>query len=467
MKAVYKYDHSHDETYAFSIFHRIQMFNCALPHHYLHSSLPYVFKGILQFESYRFSRKLFEVHFLFFLNNLSQIEKNEKIISFAMSKYPTFTRFINDENVPTKTTTDAHESEASIQRTLNSALKLYRESHFKYCIRMLTKKGNIETFAGFKDESFFVWNTAYFLFPMRVLGYERENEAKMNEYVEKCTEYISNMITKDGVFSGLYMDNGHLVANYSCVMTIALIGTEKAYKLVDRQKIYKWLLELKVKNGSFRTTKGMEYDIRATFTALLIAYSFNILTPELTSGVEEFVLSCRSYDGGFSPKPGLESHGGYVHCAVGIMNILGKLDSLNLDSLIRWISMKQMEFSGGFQGRVNKLVDSCYSWWIGSSCKIISEHLGIEPFWNTHAMTDYLIKSAQYEDGGFCDHRPSGPDPFHTFFGLAGLCVSGSRTFGEGEDHIELPEVDSMLCVPKYLVERMHKYFYSMPFIPE
>lgn len=384
-----------------------------------------------------------------------------------MNQYTTFTKFIDDEHVPTRTSEAEHSNEESIKESLNAVLKLYREKHFNYCTYMLEKKGKIETYGKFKDESFFIWNPTYFLFPMRVLGYEKEHEEQMNKYIEICTKYIAKKITKEGVFSGLYMDNGHLVSNYSAVMTIALIGTEEAYKLVDRQKIYKFLLGLKVKNGSFRTTKGMEYDIRATFTALLIAYSFNMLTPELTKGVEEYVLSCRNYDGGYSPKPGLEPHGGYVHCAVGIMNIIGKLDLLDLDSLIKWICLKQMEFNGGFQGRVNKLVDSCYSWWIGSSGKIISDHLGIEPFWNTQAMTDYLIKSSQSSNGGFCDHRPSYPDPFHTFYGLAGLCVSGLRSFGEGEDHVELPEIDTMLCVPKYLVERMHKYFYSIPFIPE
>ena len=27
--------------------------------------------------------------------------------------------------------------------------------------------------------------------------------------------------------------------------------------------------------------------------------------------------------------------------------------------------MRQMQFEGGFQGRTNKLVDGCYSWWQG------------------------------------------------------------------------------------------------------
>ena len=32
----------------------------------------------------------------------------------------------------------------------------------------------------------------------------------------------------------------------------------------------------------------------------------------------------------------------------------------------RWASSRQMKFEGGFQGRTNKLVDGCYSFWQGA-----------------------------------------------------------------------------------------------------
>ena len=31
----------------------------------------------------------------------------------------------------------------------------------------------------------------------------------------------------------------------------------------------------------------------------------------------------------------------------------------------RWTSARQMSYEGGFQGRTNKLVDGCYSFWQG------------------------------------------------------------------------------------------------------
>lgn len=32
----------------------------------------------------------------------------------------------------------------------------------------------------------------------------------------------------------------------------------------------------------------------------------------------------------------------------------------------RWLVLRQMPFEGGFQGRTNKLVDGCYSYWQGA-----------------------------------------------------------------------------------------------------
>ena len=33
-----------------------------------------------------------------------------------------------------------------------------------------------------------------------------------------------------------------------------------------------------------------------------------------------------------------------------------------------WAVHRQMRFEGGFQGRTNKLVDGCYSFWVGEAC---------------------------------------------------------------------------------------------------
>lgn len=43
--------------------------------------------------------------------------------------------------------------------------------------------------------------------------------------------------------------------------------------------------------------------------------------------------------------------------------------------LQRWATNRQMRFEGGFQGRTNKLVDGCYSFWQGALFPLLHFHL--------------------------------------------------------------------------------------------
>ena len=374
-------------------------------------------------------------------------------MSFAL-----FGHQFDDENYPSRTSVAEISNEESILDSLRTDFILDQEPHIQYLYNLY----KVKSAKGMKGETFSIWSATYFLFSLRAFNYEKDHKEEFDEIMERTRVYLEERKCVQGGFSGFNYDHPHLVTNYSLIMTIGLIGTEEAYAIIDRGLMYKFLLSLKCENGSFRTTLDMENDIRSTFTAVLIAHTLNMLTPEITRGVADYVLSCKRYDGGFGPEPGIESHGGYVHCAVGAMKILGELDKLDLNSLIRWISMRQMEFSGGFQGRTNKLVDSCYSWWIGSAARIISDHLGIPPFWNPDGITEYTLRSSQ-RFCGFRDHAPSEADPFHSFFGLAGLCVCGNLK-EHGADI--LPEIDTLFCVPKDLANKMRAYFADRPFDP-
>lgn len=39
--------------------------------------------------------------------------------------------------------------------------------------------------------------------------------------------------------------------------------------------------------------------------------------------------------------------------------------------LQRWLAQRQMRFEGGFQGRTNKLVDGCYSFWQAGAFPVV------------------------------------------------------------------------------------------------
>lgn len=114
-----------------------------------------------------------------------------------------------------------------------------------------------------------------------------------------------------------------------------------------------------------------EVDVRGTYTVISIASLLNLLTPELTAGVADYLLSCQTYEGGFGGEPGQEAHGGYVFCAFAALVVLGRAGDADLVSLEGWVARRQMEVEGGFQGRTNKLVDGCYSFWQGATAVLV------------------------------------------------------------------------------------------------
>lgn len=76
-------------------------------------------------------------------------------------------------------------------------------------------------------------------------------------------------------------------------------------------------------------------------------------------------LRDQTYEGGLGGEPGNEAHGGYTYCGLAAMALAGQLDALDLPRLTRWAVQRQGSLEGGFNGRTNKLVDGCYSFWQG------------------------------------------------------------------------------------------------------
>ena len=63
--------------------------------------------------------------------------------------------------------------------------------------------------------------------------------------------------------------------------------------------------------------------------------------------------------------------GGSTFCALASLVLMDCLDSSfatkELEQVKRWCLFRQMS---GFQGRPNKPVDTCYSFWVGASLKV-------------------------------------------------------------------------------------------------
>lgn len=69
-----------------------------------------------------------------------------------------------------------------------------------------------------------------------------------------------------------------------------------------------------------------------------------------------------------------------------------------------------MRLEGGFQGRTNKLVDGCYSFWQGGVFPLINVILAKETnkmmdhwLFDQGALQEYLLICCQHPYGGFLD----------------------------------------------------------------
>ena len=98
-----------------------------------------------------------------------------------------------------------------------------------------------------------------------------------------------------------------------------------------------------------------------------------------------------------------------------------------------------MRYEGGFQGRTNKLVDGCYSFWQGGVFpllhSILSKHgdacLSAERWlFSQEALQEYILICCQYPGGGLIDKPGKPRDFYHTCYTLSGLSVAQHFTPG-------------------------------------
>ncbi len=83
---------------------------------------------------------------------------------------------------------------------------------------------------------------------------------------------------------------------------------------------------------------------------------------------------------------------------------------LDLPLLISWLAARQYAPEGGFSGRTNKLVDGCYSHWVGGCWPLITAALNgpqsnhnLDSFYSEELLIRYIMACCQAEGGGLRD----------------------------------------------------------------
>jgi geranylgeranyl transferase type-2 subunit beta len=124
------------------------------------------------------------------------------------------------------------------------------------------------------------------------------------------------------------------------------------------------------KTGTFAGDEWGEEDTRFLYASLNALSLLQLLHLVNVPLAVDYIVSCANFDGGYGVSPGAESHSGQIFACLAALSIAGRLDTVDKEKLGAWLSERQVE-KGGLNGRPEKLEDSCYSWWVGSSLEIL------------------------------------------------------------------------------------------------
>ncbi|KAH7635185.1 terpenoid cyclases/protein prenyltransferase alpha-alpha toroid [Sordaria sp. MPI-SDFR-AT-0083] len=302
----------------------------------------------------------------------------------------------------------------------------------------------------------------------------------VSSYRESVIATARTMQNESGGFGGGHGQLSHLATTYSVILAIALVGGEEAYNVIDRKGMWKWLCTLKQPDGGFQVCVGGEEDIRGAYIAAVVITLLDLpldLTPEspaydggrsnLLTGMAEYVRSCQTFEGGISSQPNNEAHGAYAFCALACLALLDNPrriipSYLDIPRLVSWLSYRQYAPEGGFSGRTNKLVDGCYSHWVGGCFPLIEACLspsgsgsekennktatsGLaaapESLYNREGLIRYILSCCQDQTkrGGLRDKPYKMSDAYHTNYVLSGLS-SAQHQWDLDSDPLPLPE---------------------------
>jgi len=198
--------------------------------------------------------------------------------------------------------------------------------------------------------------------------------------------------------------------------TLRVLGDD--FSRIDRGAILSAIGRLQQPDGSFSANVGgSESDVRFIYCAAAICYMLQEWSFDVPKAVR-YILSSQTYEYAMAQGPGQEAHGGSTYCSIAALLLMGFLDHLpHQDKLVRWLLERQIT---GFQGRVNKDPDTCYSFWIGASLKMLGRL----------DLADYNLSKAFtmscHTMGGFAKCVGNPPDVLHTYMSLCGLSMVGA-----------------------------------------
>ena len=268
----------------------------------------------------------------------------------------------------------------------------------------------------------------------------------VSKYRERTIQTFAPMQNPNGGFGGGYGQLSHCAASYAATLSLAIVD---GLHIINRKTMWQWLGSVKQADGGFAMAIGGEEDVRGAYCSMTIASLLNLPiilpsnSPANVTGTETFLTGlgewfgrCQTYEGGIGGAPDNEAHGAYAFCCLAGLSIIDAPfrsipKYLNVNRLLSWLSSRQTAPEGGLSGRSNKLVDACYSHWVGGCWSLIEAALGgptkgpsIGGLFNREALVRYTLCCSQTKAGGLRDKPGTRQDGYHTCYSLAGLSAA-------------------------------------------
>lgn len=303
---------------------------------------------------------------------------------------------------------------------------LNTNSHKGFCRKALdTKKDSLPYYFASMDASrtwFCYWN----VHSLKVLNQEAPNAESIFSFLKHCYN------EKTGGFGGGPGQLSHMAPTYSATNCLVELDIPEVFDwlLEKRESLAKFLMSMKQADGSFRMHANGEWDTRSAYCAISTAKLCKLDDLVDFSGTFEWLMSCQTYEGGFSGIPYGEAHGGYTFCGLAALVLLDqdrcRANQQNMKKLTKWLALRQMTVEGGYSGRSNKLVDVCYSFWQGACPRILQNYVFCtdQKLYNDTALAAYTLACSEVKRGGFQDKPGKGPDYYHTCYGLSGYALT-------------------------------------------
>ncbi|OIW22611.1 terpenoid cyclases/Protein prenyltransferase [Coniochaeta ligniaria NRRL 30616] len=238
-----------------------------------------------------------------------------------------------------------------------------------------------------------------------------------------------------------------------------VVGGGKDMRYCYFAAMLRWMLRGDVREGDAAWTEDIDVDA-------LVSY----------------IGKSQTYDNGIAESSQHEPHSGYAYCALSALSLLDRpleagttnsdskphaFDALrtafpDISSVIHWLVSRQFAYvdpspdedddpdtsnfafsslsisdplvSVAFNGRCNKVADTCYCWWVTGALSILppvdmsSSHRGtsnVEVMISRPAARRFLLDKTQHIIGGFSKHPGGPPDVYHSYLGLAALATMG------------------------------------------